>query len=77
MGGRKSEMKARLEIEMPSMCCYCLCSNSDMKCNAAGQRDVSNRMNRPLWCPLIPAEDAPQAEARCYLDMPCRFQTPI
>lgn len=70
-------MKAMLTIEMPSMCLYCPCSNSDMKCNAAGQRDVSNRMNRPLWCPLEPIDDAPAEETRCYLDMPCRFQTPI
>ena len=70
-------MKAMLTIEMPSMCLYCPCSNSDMECNAAGGRDVSNRMDRPGWCPLVPVEDAPQTENRCYLDMPCRFQTPI
>jgi len=70
-------MKAMLTIEMPSMCLYCLCCNSDMKCNAAGQRDVSNRRNRPLWCPLVPVEDAPQAEPRCYLDGTCSFQSPI
>lgn len=70
-------MKAMLTIEMPSMCLYCPCSNSDMECNAAGWRDVSNRMDRPGWCPLVPVEDAPQTENRCYLDMPCRFQTPI
>lgn len=70
-------MKAQLEIEMPSMCSYCLCSNSDMKCNAAGQRDVSNRMDRPGWCPLVPVEDVPQAECRCYLNGTCSFQSPI
>ncbi len=57
-------MKAMLTIEMPSMCRYCLCSNSDMRCNAAGQRDVSNRMDRPEWCPLKPIDDAPVEETR-------------
>lgn len=70
-------MKAILEMEMPDTCCTCPCCNRDMQCNVAGQREVSNRMDRPGWCPLIVVEDAPLADARCYLDMPCRFQTPI
>lgn len=28
-------------------------------------------------CPLVPVEDAPQAEPRCYLDGTCSFQSPI
>lgn len=32
---------------------------------------------RPSWCPLKPIEDAPDAEARCYLGTPCPYQTPV
>lgn len=70
-------MKAMLKMEMPSMCCYCPCCSSGMQCNATEQRDVSNRIGRPEWCPLIPAEVVPEAEARCYLGGPCRYQTQI
>lgn len=64
-------MKAILEMDMPDACCTCPCYNRNMKCNAAGQRDVPNRMDRPKWCPLI------VAEARCYLGNPCRYQMPV
>lgn len=70
-------MKAILRMEMPSMCCYCPCCSSSMQCNAAGQRDVSNRIERLGWCPIKPAEDAPETEDRCYLGGPCPYQTQV
>ena len=72
-------MKAMLEIEnMPDSCYDCPCCSIDKQCKAKEYKDIPVVFRgRPEWCPLIVVEGAPLAEARCYLDMPCRFQTPV